>query len=260
MQRAGVIGCTLLWRPAQPSDVADYIANRRAVEAQRLLEDPIRGMTAKEKAQLDAESRAGDEKLMRYIGLVQHLNAGGWKSDFLTVTGQADACGDGFEFRLHIRQMRLETAFVTNISSEQLSVGGLIGDVEPGTSLRVSAPPAPGAAAEPLLGQAITLAPGDKIAVPLRILFVPAGGRDAVFQTDYLSGVQSRRRWTRLSGDSIGKAGDDIHDEARHRRAKPHQEDARELRSAERARCGRFHLGAGDQSPRRDVERAAHRL
>ena len=188
-KEAGVIGCTLLWRPAQPSDVADYIANRRAVEAQRLLEDPIRGMTAKEKAQLDAELRAGDEKLMRYIGLVQHLNAGGWKSDFLTVTGQADACGDGFEFRLHIRQMRLETAFVTNISSEQLSVGGLIGDVEPGTSLRVSAPPAPGAAAEPLLGQAITLAPGDKIAVPLRILFVPAGGRDAVFQTDYLSGV-----------------------------------------------------------------------
>jgi hypothetical protein len=166
------------------------MANRRAEEAQIQLQSPDSALPPDEKAQLDAEQRAADDKLLRYIGLVQHLNAGGWKNDFLTVTGQLAECGDGFDFHLHIRAMRLETAFVTNISSESLSLDGLIGDVEPDTSLRVSAPLGATAASNPLPGAAITLAPGEKVAIPLRILFTQAGGRDAVLQKGYLSAVR----------------------------------------------------------------------
>jgi len=179
-KETGFIGCTELWRPARASDLADYFVNRRADEAQKQLKDP----------EFDAEGRADDEKTMRYFHLVQHLNAAGWNADFLTVSGNLDSCGGGFDFFLRVRQMRLETAFVTNISSQPLSIDGLIGDVATGAALRASTAPTHLAASGPLPGKTITLAPGDTIAVALRILFVPAGGRDAVFQTDYLSGVQ----------------------------------------------------------------------
>lgn len=173
---------------------------RRVEEEQLQLQDPqidsAGKPTAAEKAEQEkmdaefaAEKRAADAKTLRYISLVQHLNAEGWQDDFLTITGHSAICGDGFDFLMHVRQMQLETAFITNISSQPMAIGSLIGGLDPNGSLRVSAPPSPQSASEPVPGEAFTLAPGEKIAVPLRILFVQAGGHDAVFQTDYLSGL-----------------------------------------------------------------------
>jgi hypothetical protein len=180
------IECTLLWRPARRNDLADYWDNLKKYEDQLALADKDSGAMPPDSTvdpEVEKETRAAKEKKQRFFALLQHVATETWPDDFLTITGSYAACGGGFDFALHVRQLALEVAFVKNISSEPMSVDELIGIADVERALRTGPDAGAARASEAVRLAATTLRPGEKIAIPLKIVFVPAGGADAIFQS-----------------------------------------------------------------------------
>jgi hypothetical protein len=183
------IECTILWRAARKSDLADYLANQAKLETQVDLPpdtqpadapppDPAAEAEQKKQAQEQADSKQSEA---RFFDLLQHLTADQWRDDFLTITGEYAECGGGMTFSLHIRQLVLDTAFVRNVSSEPVSLDGLVGLADPARALRKVEAPKPGTAGDVVPLAATVLKPGETIAIPLRMSFVPASSLGDLF-------------------------------------------------------------------------------
>jgi hypothetical protein len=160
--------CTLLWRPARPDDLANFVPNLIAYH--RILgmsEDTPDGIAEWEKL---PESWHYTRK--KYFTLIDYLVRGGWPDDFLFVTSEADLCG-GLQPSMHIRQMILDVAFVQNLSDNVLSLDGLLGDELTGMHLRKIESVSPAKTHRIALDLA-NIQPGETLAVPLRISFVMA--------------------------------------------------------------------------------------
>jgi len=177
-----LIGCTLIWRPARLADLRDYEKNRRSLE-QMLGPDHPPALPPE-----DSDPALGDQAERyksdaRYFSLAQYLSRDGWQDEFLTVTGEPDeaACGD-FSFQLHIRQLLLDVAFVENISTEVISLEGLVGAAGRATALRKAEQAELSSPSGTIAVAPVKLAPGERIAIPLRILFAPAESLTKLFK------------------------------------------------------------------------------
>jgi hypothetical protein len=177
------IECTILWRGARKSDIADYWENRKRYEAQIKLVDRAPPLDADSAAEAEKAQREVDETKQRYFSFIEHLMGGTWRDDFLTITGTYAGCGSGFDFSLRTRQMVLETAFVRNISNQPLTLDGLFGSPDASRTLRQAREIKPDMAPVIVPLPAITLRPGERVAIPLRITFEPSGGAQAIFQS-----------------------------------------------------------------------------
>lgn len=78
-------------------------------------------------------------------------------------------------------QFILEVAFVKNVSSDTIPIDGLLGTLDSTHTLRVNPKPS-GDASGTIPLQRTDLAPGETLLIPLKNLFVPAGGTEAIFQ------------------------------------------------------------------------------
>jgi hypothetical protein len=168
-----MIECTILWRSARASDVADYEDRVRQYESRLGL--PADGTTA------DTSVHDRHPVSRRLVSLIRHLTADGWPDNFMIVTGTVPSCGNGMEFSLKVRQFILEVAFVKNVSSDTIPIDGLLGSMDTTHTLRLNPKPA-GDTGSTIPLQRTDLAPGETLLIPTKILFVPAGGTDAIFQ------------------------------------------------------------------------------
>jgi hypothetical protein len=176
-----LIGCTLIWRPARQVDLKDYDKNRKIFEERLKLTMPPAppGMPAPEAP--GAGASESDKSAEKYFSLVDYLARDGWAEDFLTITGEAgeDTCG-GMDFSLHVRQLVLDVAIVENIAKETLSLEGFLGSAVGQGPLRKNELASAGA--ETIGISRLTLAPGERVAVALRISFVPAASVEKLFK------------------------------------------------------------------------------
>jgi hypothetical protein len=100
----------------------------------------------------------------------------------MIVTGTVPSCGNGMEFSLKVRQLILEVAFIKNVSDDSIPIDGLLGAIDTTHALRPNPPKPSGDLSGKLPMQRTDLAPGETLLIPLKILFVPAGGVEAAFQ------------------------------------------------------------------------------
>ena len=112
----------------------------------------------------------------RYFALIDHIAQGRLPGDFLTlVDGDPFSCGCGSEGDgIHIRQLLLHAAFVKNISTRTIELDALIKGNDQSELLRlyIEGQSVAGVQREPV--GPLSLAPGDTVAIPLRMNFVPA--------------------------------------------------------------------------------------
>jgi hypothetical protein len=168
-----MIECTILWRPARASDVADYEDRVRQYESRLGLPD--------DGTKADTSVHDRHPVSRRLVSLIRHLTTDGWPDNFMIVTGTVPSCGNGMEFSLKVRQFILEVAFIKNVSSDTIPIDGLLGTVDSTHALRVNPKPA-GDTGNTIPMQRTDLAPGETLLMPLKVLFVPAGGTEAIFQ------------------------------------------------------------------------------
>jgi hypothetical protein len=169
-----MIECTVLWRSARASDIADYEDRVRQYESRLGL--PGDGTAA--------ASSTGERSPVsrRLIGFIRHLTANGWPENFMIVTGSVPSCGSGMEFSLKVRQFILEVALVKNVSDDTIPIDGLLGSIDSTHTLRPNPEKPSGETSTAIPMQRTDLASGETLLIPLRILFVPAGGAEAIFQ------------------------------------------------------------------------------
>ena len=179
-----LIYCTLIWRPANAADIANYEANQAAYDKALELgestpEQAAQDVESGESADLSGEPDATSTELWgnapkRYFSLVDYLTARRLaRPIFSSSPARLPECGGGIDFSIHIRQMVLDVAFIQNISSKPVSIDGLLGSEAPGLQV------APGRADASCAASRIALAPGEikpgeTIAVPLAISFIMA--------------------------------------------------------------------------------------
>ena len=167
-----MIECSILWRSGRASDVADYEDRVRQYETRLGL--PDNGTTA------DSSVRERTPVSRRLVALIRHLTADSWPDNFMIVTGTVPSCGNGMEFSLKIRQLILEVAFVKNVSNDTIPIDGLLGTIDSTHALRANPQKPSGDAGGTIPLQRVDLAPGETLLIPLKILFVPAGGAEAI--------------------------------------------------------------------------------
>lgn len=170
-----MIECTILWRSAHASDVADYDDRVRQYETRLGL--PNDGATT-----AASSVRERNPVSHRLVALIRHLTADSWPDNFMIVTGAVPSCGGGIEFSLKPRQLILEVAFVKNVSNDTIPIDGLLGSVDSTRALRLNPQKPPGDADATIPVQRTDLDSGETMLIPLKVLFVPAGGAEAVFQ------------------------------------------------------------------------------
>lgn len=111
----------------------------------------------------------------------------GWERDFLTIFGDYDGCG-GFRFFMHYRQLILDVAFIENASKVPIKLNSLLGTDAADVHLRkLSRAPSQNTVKDLAPYSALTLAPGEKIAIPLRITFVASEDARKIFSNSALS-------------------------------------------------------------------------
>jgi hypothetical protein len=181
-EKTPLVDCVMLWRPMTQSDLVNYEKQIRVYEAKIGAIYPVAGREADATGHPDPTGPIAD----RYFLLVDHIAHGNLPDDFLTIVDGDPAhcgCGEGLEKTgIHVRQLLLETAFVRNISNSALALDGFFGEPDGSTALR---PFQAGSATAP--GQALsigaaTLQPGETLAIPMRINFVPADSLANAFE------------------------------------------------------------------------------
>jgi hypothetical protein len=148
-----------VWRSMRESDVVNYQRRMRAYNA--------RHMTGDYKMPVAAPAQL---LLMSYIAGER------WPDDFAILHGTAvdDGCEGGFSYSIPV--IMLEVAVVENTSNHPLPIDGILGGRSAETRLRVASAPASSllsAAGTTLSGSVGTLAVGEKVLIPLRIILGP---------------------------------------------------------------------------------------
>jgi hypothetical protein len=170
----GLMSDTYLWRPVSSADLANYKRDIAVSEAK------IGAPMTTENGQDDTDSAPQAE---RYFRLVEHLARGSLPDDFLTlVVSDPASCGCGSEGDgIHIRQLVLHTAFVKNVSNAPLTIDSLSQGEDESELLRPFSDGQSPSAFHNAAIDPVTLAPGETLAIPLRIKFVPEDSLKTVF-------------------------------------------------------------------------------
>src|SRR5262249_14341208 len=108
------------------------------------------------------------------LRLANHLAGNSWPEDFLILTGSPsqDGCDTGFYY--HMRVAILDTVLIENVSTQPLAIDNIFGGRTNESRLRVATSQVGLSKDTDVLGISIgTLAPGEKVLLPLRIVFGP---------------------------------------------------------------------------------------
>lgn len=171
-------GCYTLWRYLKGNDIGRFEDRWQAHQAMMRAENPEFA------ANLDANEEPIPTPGTGPLKLLSYLTKSSWPEDFVVVVGSYNGCGGGYDFSYYPRQMVLDVAVIANVSSKPLAVGELLGTQVEGSGLRPPAPPMRGVVAAgvvPIPGAVGTLAPGERVLVPLKMTFVAPKGLANVF-------------------------------------------------------------------------------
>jgi len=108
----------------------------------------------------------------RYLRLVEHITEGGIPGDFL-VWVKSFGCACGTEDGVYIRRLVLHTAFLKNISNEDLVIDGLIQAHDESEALRPYVDGQSPRSTQSSTIAPLILSPGQTIVIPLRLNFFP---------------------------------------------------------------------------------------
>lgn len=111
----------------------------------------------------------------RHLRLARHLAGDNWPDDFLIMTGsfQGEGCwAGGWTFGYSMRGIIVDAIRIENVSSQSVSIDGLLQSISTDTHLRSS--PAPIVSEKKLRPLTETLSPGQSLVVLTKITLVPA--------------------------------------------------------------------------------------
>jgi hypothetical protein len=177
-----LLSSTSLWRPIKGADLARY-------------KQDIALSEAKIGAPLTTDNDMGENqgpKAERYFLLVDHLTRGNFPDDFLTlVVADPASCGCGADGDgIHIRQLVLHTAFVKNVSNASLAIDGLSQGEDESEVLRLYSDGQAPKTFQTTPIAPVMLAPGETLAIPLRMKFVPSDSLQDVFSPSKAAAAQ----------------------------------------------------------------------
>jgi hypothetical protein len=154
-----------------------------------------------------ASKKRTDIIVPRELLLAYHLAGNTWPEDFMLLTGtaQTDGCEAGF-FWYGPRAFMLDVAIIENVSSARISIDDILGERVSDTELRVATSFAPQAkSSTPLTPNIGTLAPREKVLVPLRIFLSP--NEDTTRQFRYRETANQIQKQIRARGYSGNVGG-----------------------------------------------------
>jgi hypothetical protein len=185
----------LFWRSMEGSDVAFYSDRAKQYNLQ-----------------LSPKNRKNyvlDLAVPRELRLYEYISKGVWPKDFITLSGyrMEDGCDDastsgvsGWRFVYHPRMIFMDATVIQNLSKKPISIDQFLGTSSADSTLRPLSPSRPEAIR---LGiDATTVAPGESILVPTRVVFVPSEG-----EVDQFSYQQTAEQIYAARGNQ-GFAGD----------------------------------------------------
>jgi hypothetical protein len=159
---SNLLSCVTLWRPVTLEDLKNF--KKDVAESERKLGAPISDDLAAD------DARAPD----RYFRMINEVANGRLPEDFLFFSDTNPfGCGCDAGATIHVREVILHTAFLRNISNAPITVDGLIEGSDPNEFLRPYAEGQTVSHAQKDDVNPITLAPGEVIAIPMRVTFVP---------------------------------------------------------------------------------------
>lgn len=171
----------VFWRGMRAADVSGYARNRRDYNA-----------LLKRLGKFEATPENTSEVAPSELRLAQIVAGNDWPGDFIFITGSyyEDECGGpgeagGWRFEYTPRAVLVDAIRIENASSRNVRIDDLLGSRAGDAHLRAAAAAsAPVMAGGTSLGaNAETLAPGESLLIPLRIVFAappaPATTRDA---------------------------------------------------------------------------------
>jgi hypothetical protein len=109
----------------------------------------------------------------KYFDLIKYVAKGSLPEDFMILLLRL-RCDCDEQTGLQIRNFRLHTAFIRNISNKTITIDGLIAGSDERESLRVYVDGQKPKLANDTLIDQIVLSPGETFAIPLRMNFVPS--------------------------------------------------------------------------------------
>ncbi len=171
--KPGNFACYTLWRYLKADDVGRFEERWQAQQAMMRAENPDFA------ANMDANLEPIPTPGVGPLKLIGYLTKDRWPEDFAVVVGSYSGCGGGYDFSYYPRQMVLDVAVIENVSTKPLAVGDLLGTQVDNSGLRPPAPPMRGVVAAgvvPIPGAVGTLAPGERVLVPLKMTFVAPKG------------------------------------------------------------------------------------
>lgn len=195
-----LLSCAILWRPVRQQDLANYA--RDVLRSEVKIGAPMNT----DNGQVNSHS---DPEVKRYFLLVDHIAHRNLPEDFLTLVDSDPAsCGCGAVGNgIHIRQLVLHTAFVKNTTHSALTIDSLLQEADDSELLRpYTEGQNPTSFQNVSVGQ-VVLAPGETLAIPLRVKFVPADSLTEVFD-DLASANETFRRIHNYKNEFLKSAND----------------------------------------------------
>lgn len=187
----------LFWRAMQPDDIVNYARNAKAYNAQLM---QVRKNRAAAKNDLISANLD-----FKYYALMKQIGGDTWPEDLVIMTGrhQADACGldadmpgvAGWSFSAPMRKTVLDAMVIENTSPKPVAIGALFGSKITENTLRAigAAGPSPGADSIGTVSE--TLAPGQRLFVPMRIVFLAPADLAGNIKTSEKSAADTGKRF-----------------------------------------------------------------
>lgn len=207
-----------LWRGMRAADL------QRHAERVRTYNRLLSQFKAELRAARGADAPWTDEpmartELPRALQLYRFVAGEAWPEDFVYLVGaNTTLCGDGiggiggWVFRHTVRAPLLEAVLVENTSARPLALTAVIGAFVQAPRLRPL--PSQAAAGEPQ-PLALTLAPGQRVLLPTRIVFAPGRDDKAAFRyTETSRAIWQQRGTDGLRGDAAAHGAPVLRDYA----------------------------------------------
>jgi hypothetical protein len=186
----------VFWRSMQPDDIANYAGKAKAYNAQLM---QVRKNRAAAKNDLISANLD-----FKYYALMKQIGGDYWPEDLVIMTGrhQMDACGTdadmpgvaGWSFSAPMRKVVLDAMVIENASPKPVAIGALFGSKITENTLRaIGTDSSPGADSIGVVSE--TLAPGQRLFVPMRIAFLAPADLAGNIKTSEKSAADTSKRF-----------------------------------------------------------------
>ena len=186
----------VFWRSMQPDDIANYAGKAKAYNAQLM---QVRKNRAAAKNDLISANLD-----FKYYALMKQIGGDYWPEDLVIMTGrhQMDACGTdadmpgvaGWSFSAPMRKVVLDAMVIENTSPKPVAIGALFGSKITENTLRaIGTDSSPGADSIGVVSE--TLAPGQRLFVPMRIAFLAPADLAGNIKTSEKSAADTSKRF-----------------------------------------------------------------